>query len=258
MATFNVEKYVGAAIQSILLQTYQNWELIIVDDCSHDGTAEVIRKYCKIDSRITLLINKANFGAAVSRNRAISIAVGKYIAIMDSDDVSYPDRFQQQNDYLDANPDISVVGGNADFVDGDGRYLNTSNMPVMTHHIRKIIFKKCPLLNPTVMFRRDFFINMGGYNEKLRRKEDYDLWLRGVKLYNYANINCVVLAYRTRRSQSIADMSYGLYVRCSHAHRCGLYFEGLLWAFITLGIGFIRKIGYHPRGYRRHSDRSKR
>jgi glycosyltransferase involved in cell wall biosynthesis len=254
LPVFNQRQYIRAAMQSILIQTFRNWELIVVDDFSNDGTFEIIREFCDLDSRVKVIVNQVNLGIARSLNIGIAASRGGYIARMDSDDVSRPNRLELQIDYLQANPSVAVVGGNADFVDEDGCYLNTSNMPNSPEQIRRVILKMCPLLHPTVMCRREFLIKMGGYDERLRRKQDYDLWFRGSTKSRYANISAVVLTYRTRQFQPLVTDLYGFYVRCINAHRCGSYFRGIFWAFVTLGAALIRRTGYQPRAYRRRND----
>ena len=110
MSVYNDEKYIAKAIDSILTQSFSNFELIICDDYSTDRSSNIIEKYVKQDNRIVFFKNEKNLGLATSLNRCIERAKGKYIARMDSDDISLPNRFEVEYNYLEDNSDIVVVG----------------------------------------------------------------------------------------------------------------------------------------------------
>lgn len=110
MSCYNREKYVVEAIESILNQTYTNFEFIIIDDCSTDNTFEIVKEYAKKDNRILALKNDKNYCYVHSLNKGIEIAKGKYIARMDDDDISLPERFEKQVEFLEKNEDIIALG----------------------------------------------------------------------------------------------------------------------------------------------------
>lgn len=251
MAAYNEVCSISAAIQSIINQTFTDWEFIIVDDGSSDSTVDIIMQFQKHDSRINLINNKTNIGLAGSLNRGIAVSRGKYIARMDADDFSYSERFRLQVEFLDTYTDISVVGGNVDFVDESGNFIRKSNMPSSPHEVRHAITKTNPLIHPSVMCRREFLQIMGGYDERLRKKQDYDLWLRGCDIGRYANLDDVVMRYTVQSSKPVTTDLYGFYVRCLNAYRRRNYVTGVLWAFITLGINIMRKFGYKQSAYRK-------
>jgi len=250
MAAYNDEAIIASAIQSIKDQTFVGWELIVIDDCSEDNVSMIIENFCDNDDRIRLIRNEKNAGLARCLNRGIAASQGQYIARMDADDISYPDRFQLQVAYLNKHPDIAVVGGNADFVDETGNYINKSNMPITPGEIKRVIARKCPLIHPSIMCRREFLIAMGGYDDKLRRAQDYDLWFRGSAMYNYANLDAVILKYTVQFAKPLKTDLYGFYVRCLNAGRQKNYLEGYLWALMTLCVNILKKVGYRSRGLR--------
>lgn len=250
MASCNDERFIRSAVQSIIDQSFQDWELIIVDDGSSDGTVGVINELKRNEQRIKLLINERNMGLAASLNKGIAISRGVFIARMDADDVSYPDRLRLQNDFLVKNQKIAVVGGNADLSDESDNVIRSTTLPTSPEEIGRVISKMCPLIHPAVMYRREFIQEMDGYDESLRKKQDYDLWLRGSKTYDYANISDVVIRYRVQKSKPLITDLYGFYVRVINAHRRRDYLRGVFWAFVVLGVNLMRKLGYKQRMHR--------
>ena len=129
MPVYNGERYLAEAIASILGQTFADFEFIIVDDGSSDGSPEIVREYAQRDSRILSVFLEKNQGEASARNRGIERASGKYIAAMDSDDISLPDRLRLQLEFLNKNPTIGVLGGNVWVIDQDYKFLGQSKLP---------------------------------------------------------------------------------------------------------------------------------
>ena len=250
MAVFNEVKKIAAAIDSIIDQSFTDWELIVIDDGSLDSTAEVIQRYIKEEPRIRLIENKKNLGLAASLNRGVAAAQGCFIARMDGDDVCYPERLQKQVEYLQLHPNIAVVGANARMVSTDGRQIGMTNMPVSPDEIKRLIIKLNPLIHPLVMFRKSFFEDIGGYDSDLRRKQDYDLWLRGVDSYLYSNLKDVLLDYTVKQTDSFTSDLYGVRVRVINAFRCGKPISGVFWAIGVFLINMARKLGYKQRAHR--------
>lgn len=175
MAAYNSEKYISEAIESVLAQTYQNWELIICDDCSKDLTLEIIKVYSNKDSRIKVIRNKENSGQATARNNAFRISKGDYIAIMDSDDRINNKKIESQLNYLLNNTSIGFVGCcSYMFNDTNGVYgeIHKKEYPSALDVIRNNGF-----VCATIMIRREIFENVGCYTvSKLTRTgEDYNL-----------------------------------------------------------------------------------
>jgi len=197
MSAFNAEAYLRESIDSILNQTYKNFEFIIVDDCSADSTASILDAYSITDSRIRILKNNKNMGLPFSLNVAIRAAEGEFIARMDADDISLPDRFKKQIDFMNIHSAIKICGTACIEIDSEGKELFRKSMPESNQDIGKIIFKRSPFIHPTVMIRSCFFEEVGFYNESFLKTQDLELWSRayiaGVKM---ANLPDFLLLYR--------------------------------------------------------------
>ncbi len=204
MPVYNAEKYITEAVESILNQTYSDFEFIIVDDCSTDNSYEILQSYAANDARIRLFKNDVNSKLPKTLNFGISQAKGKYIARMDADDISLPERFAKQVAFMDANPEIGVSGGYAAVLGGDesGVIMKVQ----ITHGLIKAysFFVCCNLIHPTVIMRMEVLENRAlSYDEELVGvAEDYDLWVRmlhsGVL---FANLPEPLLYYRKSEMQ---------------------------------------------------------
>lgn len=187
MSVYNGERYLKEAIDSILNQTYKDFELIMVNDGSTDNSEKIILEY--EDSRIRY-IKRNNCGLAASLNHAVNISHGKFIARMDADDISYPQRLKLQYDCLTNNPNCIMTGSNADVIDMYGNYLYTSNLPVEHRQIVMSLDKTSPFFHSSAFYRKDTFLKCGGYYEPVRHHvEDFILWN---KLKNYGILNNIV------------------------------------------------------------------
>lgn len=176
LPAYNAEKYIGEAIESILNQTYKNFELIIIEDCSTDKTADIVAKYAKQDSRIKAIYKRQNngvIGFIKNLNEGIDLSKGEFIARMDADDISLPDRFQQQVNYLHVFKDVLLVGSGAIGINEEG---NEVGRVIPVPDASKLLPFKDVIMHPTVMLRNDF-------EERYRLLfcEDYDLWLQFLK-----------------------------------------------------------------------------
>ena len=250
MAVYNEEKNVSYAVQSILNQTFKDWEFIIVDDNSTDDTNHIIKQLISSDDRIKLFKNAQNVGLASSLNFAIQNAHGKYIARMDADDISYSHRLLQQVLFLKSNPSINVVGSNADFVDKDFNFLAKSNLPLTPSAIRRDIFRRNTFIHSSIMCRSEFYKILNGYSENLRKKQDYDLWLRGINRFQYSNISECLIKYKVDKTKPISTDLYGFYVGIYNSFRL-LSFKLMFWTFLRLFINIIKKFGYIQKSYRK-------
>ena len=191
MPTYNAEKYVSAAIESILNQTFTDFEFIIINDGSTDNTLQIVRDYAKQDKRIKFIDNKKNSGIAKVRNQLLDIAKGTYIAYQDSDDISLPNRLEKQVQYLDTNKNITVVGGGMKTFPRQELMTAPENPKILDFYTANACF------NPTVMIRKSDIdsINLR-YDETLQTAEDYDFWTKLVKRYNIYNMPDVLINYR--------------------------------------------------------------
>lgn len=178
MSVYNSDKYLSAAIDSILNQTFKNFEFIIFDDGSTDKSREIIEKYSIQDERIVKMFNKNNIGAVGfirNLNKGIKISKGNFIARMDSDDISSIDRLKIQYDYMLSHPDVFLCASGFQCIDEDDNFLSTVSKYYSSTKVKLILPKKNIIHHPTVMFRNNGIIE---YREKALFCEDNDLWLR--------------------------------------------------------------------------------
>lgn len=206
MSVYNTDKeYLRQAIDSVLNQTFRDFEFIIIDDASNQETKEVLNEYD--DKRIVLIVNKENEGLTKNLNKGIELAKGKFIARMDADDVSYPTRFEKCVSFLEAHPDVNILGTYADL--GNNRVEKSfGNIP---QELRKALFlvTNAGPVHPSVMIRKSFFIDNGiRYDEDFKKAQDYDLWVRCIELTNIVILQEELIYYRIHDAQ-ISKEGYG-------------------------------------------------
>lgn len=196
MATYNREKSLPNSIQSILNQTFKNFELIIVDDGSRDNTAKLLYNYLKKDKRIRVYRNKRNRGIPYTRNKLLDLSRGKYMAIMDSDDYSFPIRLEEQLNYMKQHPNIMVLSSQILDIDSKKDISRFWSIKGEDIAINLIFFS--PLCNPSTFYNLDFIkSNHIRYDETLRTSEDYDFWRQiFLKGGEFDLIQMPLLAYR--------------------------------------------------------------
>ena len=192
MSVYNSEKYLREAIDSILNQTFKNFEFIIINDGSTDRSLEIIQSYN--DDRIRF-INQENTGLAKALNNGIAIARSDYIARMDADDIAYPERIQKQYKFLLNNPEYIIVGSNANIIDMEGNFVHHSNLPIKNEEMKGKL-PETRFIHPSVMFRKDSFYKAGKYPEYMLKAQDYVLFNRMAKYGKFANIREKLLQYR--------------------------------------------------------------
>lgn len=184
MSVYNGEKYLREAIESILNQTFADFEFLIVNDGSTDGSLEIIQSYP--DERIRVINNEQNIGLTKSLNRAIRQARGEFIARQDADDISLPNRFEEQIKYFDQHPETAMLGTSKYVIDEDGKILRQEIALLKPRS--KNLLKTNVLTHGAVMFRKTIVDELGAYNEVLRYSQDYELWLRIAKHYEVRNL----------------------------------------------------------------------
>lgn len=174
MPAYNAGKYIADAIDSVLQQTYPEFELLIIDDGSTDNTRKIISTVC--DSRI-VYISQSNQGVAAALNRALRLARGKYIARLDADDIAHPLRLEKQLRFLELNPSYVLVGSDAEYLLENGEYLFDFTCIAHTHEaILKKLYVYCPFIHSAVMYRKQAVEAAGGYSLHAHNFEDYLLW----------------------------------------------------------------------------------
>jgi glycosyltransferase involved in cell wall biosynthesis len=178
MSVYNGEKFLRAAIDSVLKQTLQDWELIVIDDASTDSTLSILASYR--DARIRILRNEKNSKQAVCSNRGIAAATGRYIARLDADDVSLPDRLLEQVGYLDRHPEVAMVGSAAVFIDEDGARISFRPGGLNGCTVNFLSTWYSPIVHSTIVFRTAAARPPNGYDESPRYwfTEDYEFMAR--------------------------------------------------------------------------------
>jgi hypothetical protein len=195
MSVYNGERYLRESIESILSQTFTDFEFIIVDDGSFDSTATILRNYR--DPRMVLLSNEVNIGLTHSLNRGLAVARGRFIARQDADDVSLPNRLERQVLFLREHPAVGILGSCCQLIDRDGRKLWLYQVPTHDLNIRWKSLLENPFAHPSVMMRRDILTGNGlSYDETLQVAQDYDLWTRMMRYTQGANLTEPLIHYR--------------------------------------------------------------
>jgi GT2 family glycosyltransferase len=207
MSVYNDERYLRDAVESILDQTFRDFEFIIINDGSTDGTVEIIHSYC--DPRIVLVKNDTNVGLTKSLNKGLRLARGEYIARQDPDDLSLPQRLGTQIAYLEQHKHVGLLGTAYYTMDSQGQHIATNRHPLRDTEIRwKILFCNA-FCHTSVMFRRKVFPTSDiFYDEALLYSQDYDLWVRLLGHTYAANLQAPLVAFRMHES-SITATRYG-------------------------------------------------
>ncbi|MHB1213703.1 MAG: glycosyltransferase [Thiobacillus sp.] len=200
MPAHNCEAYVLEAVSSLLSQTFSDFELLVIDDGSTDATRTLLESVH--DPRLRLVSNERNVGLIETLNRGLVLALGRYIARMDADDISLPARLEKQVQYLEAHPDILVLGSMVNLINERGEIFGTiDDYPTDPNEIRDYLLRECCLIHPSVMFRKETVMSAGGYSTGAEHAEDYDLWLHLSDHYRIANLPEKLVSYRMHQNQ---------------------------------------------------------
>ncbi|MFA5210876.1 MAG: glycosyltransferase [Patescibacteria group bacterium] len=215
MSVYNGEKYLSEAIESILVQTFKDFEFIIIDDASIDNSFKIIEKYKNKDNRIILLKNQENLGLTKSLNKAIKIAKGDYIARMDADDVSVEDRLEKQINFLENNKNIDLIGTDVEFIDNN-KLKHT--LIFDKEKIKKVFFHHNPMIHPTWMFKKEILKKIN-YDEKYLYAQDYKFLADLLKNdFIFTNLDDKLLKFRLAQEsisqkKNVLQRYYSLEVR---------------------------------------------
>ena len=200
MSVYNGERYLRPAVESILAQTFADFEFVIIDDGSTDSSPAILREYAARDPRVKLTV-RANKGLTATLNEAFAISRGKYLARMDCDDVALPQRFARQVALLDADAAVACTGGWFQLIDGAGRLLTTLRPPAADAEIQaKMLRGHNAICHPCAMIRRTAMERVGGYDTRFKTSQDIDLWLRLGEVGTLANVAEPVLQFRLHES----------------------------------------------------------
>mgnify|MGYP001210695719 CR=1 FL=1 len=197
MPVFNATPYLSQAIESVLNQTLTNFEFIIIDDHSTDDSWKIIKSYARRDSRIRIFRNRLNLGVSTTSNIAISLARCKYLARMDADDISTPDRLEKQYKYLKSNPNTIVVGGQCTIIDEENRVIGFKKFPTNTSDINDMLFWAVPIQQGYLMVNRSLLPkNYLWYSASKTSAEEVDLYFQLSQSGRLANLKDNLYFYR--------------------------------------------------------------
>ncbi|MGE4442608.1 MAG: glycosyltransferase [Desulfomicrobium sp.] len=212
MPVYNADRFLRQAVESILFQSFSNFEFIIIDDCSTDQTCYILNDYKKKDDRIKIFKNNQNLGVAKSLNFALNLATANYVARMDADDISEPQRLEEQYNFMVRNPSVTILGSALCCIDENENVISKRQFPINSNDITNSLLTSFPIAHPTVMMVRDRIVSAGGYRADFNYAEDYELWLRAVALgYEIRNLEAQLLRYRVAVkgvTQTKADLQF--------------------------------------------------
>lgn len=206
IAAYNTGRYIGRTLESLIRQTFSDFEIIVVNDHSTDNTAKVVKEYQVRDSRIILIDNDHNCGPCISRNRGMDFARGKYIAILDSDDLSAPERLAVQFEFLEMYPEITLVGSQGTRIDENDHITGNINLSTDPAVIKYRLVTENNLIHSSVFFRKNEIISVGGYNKEYQGVEDFGLYSLLLK-NNFVILNLPqrLVSYRQRRGSILSS-----------------------------------------------------
>lgn len=185
---------------SILNQSFRDFEFIVMADDPSDKTSATLEHYKLADARMSIY-HQDGHGLAAALNEGCRLARGKYVARMDADDVSFPNRLEKQVNLLEGNPRVAVVGGAIDVINSEGIHIDRFSYPASNEQIQRALLHSNCIAHPTVVMRKDVHHAIGGYRKMFLHAEDYDLWLRIAEHFELANLVDPVLEYRIHPHQ---------------------------------------------------------
>ena len=215
MSVYNGSRYLQESVESILNQTFTDFEFIIIDDGSTDNTGEILTKYAESDRRIKLFQNEVNLGLTKTLNKGLKLARGKYIARQDADDISLPNRLQLQVDFLDAHPEVGALGSAVEFIDRQGSVLRQLEVPTDHETLQALLLVNNYLWHSSMMIAAKQIQQIGGYDEKLVCTQDYDLWWRIGRHSHLATLANILLKYRLDNASAISKLRRKQQLECA-------------------------------------------
>lgn len=196
MSVYNGERFLASAIESVLSQTFSNFEFIIVDDFSSDGTALILKNFAEKDGRLRIIKNTGNLGLTKSLNIALKESKGEYIARLDDSDLMMPERLEKQVSFLDENKDVGLVGTWAYIIDDQGGVIGEIKHLTEDKIIKKDLIRHNLFIHPSIMFRRSTALSAGLYDEDYKYGQDYNFYFRIFPYTKFANLPAFLLKYR--------------------------------------------------------------
>lgn len=199
MACYNAESFIGLAVQSVLRQTFDSWELLIVDDASSDGSYEVATRFGAVDQRVKVYRLDINSGAGFARNVAVEKASGEWLAILDADDIYLPDKLKRQYDFIisSSQPNLVLLGTGVHCINSCGEPMGTFFYPKSSKGLKDNLYRmnRFPP-HSSMVYRSCALKEIGGFNTQFLRSQDYDLWLRLSEKGGFASLRTPLVQYR--------------------------------------------------------------
>lgn len=199
ISVYNGEDYIKESLDSILAQSFSNFECIIVDDGSSDSSRQMITYFQKKDPRIMPFYNAQNLGLTKSLNIGLKKCTGKYIARMDADDVCEFNRFRCQFDFLERNPDLALCGTLGWYIDEHGKKTGEKNLPLTYEEIKKKILHNNQFIHSSLFIKTEVLKKEGGYDEAFKTSQDYELIMRLAAKYRVVNLPDRLISWRVKR-----------------------------------------------------------
>jgi glycosyltransferase EpsE len=254
ISVFNDRKFIFDSTNSLFPRSVEDSEIILVDDCSSDGSSEFLQELADKYPYVKIIKNSVNMGLAKSLNIALSHAKYDYIARIDADDMCEPRRLQAQLNYMLAHQEIDILGSNATLIDMQSNTVGQSNVPLDHDSIVKALKYRNPMIHPSIMMKRNALEQLGGYNESLRKAQDLDLWHRAVKAgLIFANLPEPLIRYRIDLDKPTKTIISGFLVSSKHAIK-NRSFKGIAFSVIDLVKYFLIKLKlYTPRSIRKRT-----
>jgi len=247
MTTYNRAAYLSQAIDSLVSQTFNDWELVVVDDCSQDNTALIINEYQKIGLVIKYIKNEKNLGIVQSRNLALSLCAGKYVAILDSDDVwTDKQKLRKQVEIMENNSELVLCGGMAKVIDEDSREIGKIIYQEKDKEIRKKILLRNQFIHSAVIYRKKIAEMIGGYGG-YGVGEDYDLFLKLGLKGKFLNLPDFLLNYRRHPSgitwkNRVFSAKEHLNVILNYKGVYPNFYQAMLKAYLRIVLAFLKLI----------------
>jgi glycosyltransferase involved in cell wall biosynthesis len=260
MACHNAGAYIDQAIASVLAQTFADWELIIVDDASHDDSLSCIKNASQKDPRIKYIQNEINLGPSIARNSAAHIATGEWLSILDADDVYLPEKLEKQYEIiLNSKADIVLVGSGCYHIDHTGRRLQDYNYSNKSMPLKRALLSMRSFPpHSSLIYRKEAFLAVGGFNSNFIRSQDYDLWLRLINFGSFAAYSKPLIEYRVHSSNisnssctlAFTQVEYGIAATVCQLIRNGGFVDPSRtdheswFEFVTFVADQVRQSGY--------------
>ncbi len=250
IATRNSGSTLSSALDSVMSQSFNDFEVVVINDSSSDNTKEILNKYDNYPN-FHILTNKERLGLASSLNMGVDFSKGEYIARFDDDDVCHHDRLKIQAEYLKLHPNIDVLGSGAWATDQKLNVVSEIIMPERHSSIKTFLCRGNPIIHPSVCIKRKSLLSVGKYDQSLMRMEDLDLWGRMISNYSFHNLPDKLVWHRVKSSKTLTAVPPGIMVRFRNIRRNNCEIRSYVWILIYAMVELLRHLGYKQRFMRK-------